>query len=61
MERAGRVLRARWAGLAEERGATAIEYALMLALIAMVIVAAVAYLGQSTNDVFANFSFEPAP
>jgi Flp pilus assembly pilin Flp len=31
----------------EERGATAVEYALMLALIAMVIIAAVAFLGHA--------------
>jgi pilus assembly protein Flp/PilA len=37
-----------------EDGATAVEYALMLALIALVIVAAVAYLGQSTSNQFAN-------
>lgn len=35
--------------LGSEDGATAIEYALMVALIAMVIIAAVAFLGQSTN------------
>ncbi len=36
----------------EDRGATAVEYALMLALIFMVIIAAVAFLGQSTNASF---------
>jgi pilus assembly protein Flp/PilA len=41
-------------GLLAEDGATAVEYALMLALIAMVIVAAVTYLGQSTSSQFAN-------
>jgi pilus assembly protein Flp/PilA len=48
-----------WNGLAEERGATAVEYALMLALIAMVIVVAVAFLGESTSERFADFSFDP--
>ena len=37
-----------------EEGATAVEYALMLALIAMVIVAAVTVLGQSTNSAYEN-------
>jgi len=36
----------------EDRGATAVEYALMLALIFMVIIAAVAYMGQQTNAQF---------
>jgi pilus assembly protein Flp/PilA len=40
--------------LGSEDGATAIEYALMLALIAMVIVAAVAFLGQQTNELYQN-------
>jgi pilus assembly protein Flp/PilA len=40
--------------LLEDRGATAVEYALMLALIAMVIMAAVAFLGTSTNDAYSN-------
>ena len=37
-----------------EEGATAVEYALMLALIAMAIFAAVLFLGESTNSQFAN-------
>jgi pilus assembly protein Flp/PilA len=36
----------------DERGATAVEYALMLALIAVVIVGAVTLLGQSTSQSF---------
>jgi pilus assembly protein Flp/PilA len=36
----------------EERGATAVEYALMLALIAIVIVAAVAFLGHAVSNKF---------
>ena len=36
----------------EDRGATAVEYALMLALIAVVIVGAVTLLGQSTSEPF---------
>ena len=38
--------------LSSEDGATAIEYALMVALIAMVIIAAVTFLGVSTNQLF---------
>jgi pilus assembly protein Flp/PilA len=36
----------------EEKGATAVEYALMLALIAVVIVAAVAFLGHAVSNRF---------
>jgi len=38
--------------LVEQHGATAVEYALMVALIALVIVAAVTFLGQETNKPF---------
>jgi Flp pilus assembly pilin Flp len=38
-----------------ETGATAVEYALMVGLIALVVVGAVTFLGQSVNNVFANF------
>ncbi len=38
--------------LGAERGATAIEYAIMLAFIAAVIVAAVTLLGQNTQQPF---------
>lgn len=38
-----------------ERGATAVEYALMLALIAAVIIGAVTLLGRSTNNAFSSF------
>jgi pilus assembly protein Flp/PilA len=37
-----------------ERGATAVEYALMVALIAIVIVGAVKGLGTSLTSIFAN-------
>ena len=40
----------------EERGATAVEYAIMLALIAAVIVSAVALLGRATNANFTDFN-----
>jgi pilus assembly protein Flp/PilA len=36
----------------DERGATAVEYALMVALIAVVIIVAVTFLGQSASDKF---------
>jgi pilus assembly protein Flp/PilA len=42
--------------LAEQYGATAVEYALMVALIALVIVAAVTVLGQETNKPFEKVS-----
>ena len=36
----------------EEIGATAVEYALMVALIAVVIIAAVAFIGKSASNQF---------
>ncbi|HTG47777.1 MAG TPA: Flp family type IVb pilin [Actinomycetota bacterium] len=36
----------------EEGGATAVEYALMVALIAVVIIAAVTFLGHAANNQF---------
>ena len=36
----------------DEEGATAVEYGLMVALIAAVIIGAVTLLGTSTNDAF---------
>ncbi len=41
-----------WVGLREERGATAVEYALMVALIAAVIIVAVVALGQNASQTF---------
>jgi pilus assembly protein Flp/PilA len=45
-----------WNGLktraADEGGATAVEYALMVALIAVVIIAAVAFIGRSASSQF---------
>lgn len=38
--------------LKEERGATAVEYALMVALIAVVIIAAVTLLGGNASNTF---------
>jgi len=42
-----------------ERGATAVEYAIMLAFIAAVIVAAVGLLGNATNSDLQKVSFSP--
>ncbi|MFA5890055.1 MAG: Flp family type IVb pilin [Actinomycetota bacterium] len=39
-------------GVKSERGATAVEYGLMVALIAAVIIAAVVFLGQQTKATF---------
>jgi len=41
----------------EERGATAIEYALMISLIAVVVITAVAFLGTTTSAQFDNVQF----
>jgi pilus assembly protein Flp/PilA len=38
--------------IASERGATAVEYGLMVALIAIVIIAAVTMLGTNLNGLF---------
>jgi pilus assembly protein Flp/PilA len=38
----------------DERGATAVEYGLMVALIAIVIIAAVTLLGQNISGLFNN-------
>lgn len=40
------------AGRREERGATAVEYGLIVALIAVAIIAAVAFLGTELKDLF---------
>ena len=40
--------------IASERGATAVEYGLMVALIAIVIIAAVTLLGQNISGLFDN-------
>ena len=45
--------------LVEEHGATAVEYAIMLAFIAAIIVVAVAFLGQVTNSQFEKVTFDP--
>ena len=45
-------LHLRIAGLRDDRGATAVEYGLMVALIAVVIIVAVALLGSNLNILF---------
>jgi pilus assembly protein Flp/PilA len=50
-------LRAR---LGSEEGATAVEYALMVALIALVVVLAVTFLGQQTSAVYDNDTLKTA-
>ncbi|MFI5055519.1 MAG: Flp family type IVb pilin [Actinomycetota bacterium] len=45
--------------LGGQDGATAIEYALMVALIAMAVFVAVQFLGQSTASGFSSMSFSP--
>lgn len=48
------------ARVASEEGATAVEYALMLTLIAMAVVAAVTLLGQNTNSAYSNSTLSTA-
>ena len=43
----------------EDLGATAVEYALMLAFIAAVVIAGVALLGQGTDAGFKKVTFPP--
>ena len=47
-----RLLKLKIAGLRDDRGATAVEYGLMVALIAIVIIVAVALLGTNLNELF---------
>ncbi|MEA3075330.1 MAG: pilus assembly protein Flp/PilA [Actinomycetota bacterium] len=42
-------VRARWGG-DDERGASLVEYALLVALIAVVCILAITFLGKSTSD-----------
>ena len=48
----------RWRLVADESGATAIEYALLVALIAGVLIGIVASMGQSLNELFGNANTE---
>lgn len=47
--------------LREERGATAVEYGLMVALIAAVIIGTVALLGGTTTGLFSTICADPSP
>ena len=42
--------------LRDERGATAVEYSIMIVLIILVCIGAVAYLGNSTEGAFNKFT-----
>jgi pilus assembly protein Flp/PilA len=44
--------------LRDEKGATAVEYGIMVALIAVVIIAAVSLLGTQINDAFTSITNE---
>jgi len=46
--------------LKKEDGPTAVEYAVMLALIVVVCIAAITTLGQNTNSTFANIVLNTA-
>lgn len=46
--------RAKAVSAESEKGATAVEYGLMVALIAVAIVVTVGFLGDSLNDAFVN-------
>jgi pilus assembly protein Flp/PilA len=46
--------------LAEEDGPTAVEYAVMLALIVVVCIAAITTLGSNANTVFSNVALNTA-
>lgn len=52
MTRLAAVLTTRLSGLRHEKGATAVEYSLMVGLIALVIIAAVRTLGTNVGAIF---------
>jgi pilus assembly protein Flp/PilA len=54
----GRFARRAVTFLKEEDGPTAVEYAVMLALIIAVVLAAVANIGGTTNDMYNNLSLQ---
>jgi pilus assembly protein Flp/PilA len=54
----GRFTRKVVAFLREEDGPTAVEYAVMLALLLAVVIAAVANIGQTTNGMFNDLSLQ---
>lgn len=54
----GRIVRSAVAFLKEESGPTAVEYAVMLAMIILVVFAAVSTIGQHTNSKFNNVALQ---
>jgi pilus assembly protein Flp/PilA len=54
----GRFVRTALVFLQEESGPTAVEYAVMLALILVVILAAVANIGGTTSDMYNNLTLQ---
>jgi pilus assembly protein Flp/PilA len=49
-----------WAFLEQEDGPTAVEYAVMLALIIVVCIAAIALLGKAASNTFSNIQLNVA-
>ena len=56
----GRFVRGAVRFLKEESGPTAVEYAVMLALILVVVLAAVAAIGSDTNEMMADIALQTA-
>ena len=54
----GRFVQATVAFLQKEDGPTSVEYAVMLALIIVVVLAAVANIGTETSDMYNNLSLQ---
>jgi len=54
----GRIVRSAVAFLKEESGPTAVEYAVMLAMILLAVFAAVSVIGQETNNKFNNVALQ---
>jgi pilus assembly protein Flp/PilA len=54
----GRVTKRAVAFLKGEDGPTAVEYAVMLALILVVVIAAIATIGSTTSDMYNNLSLQ---
>jgi len=54
----GRVIRAAVSFLKKEDGPTAVEYAVMLALIIVAILAAVGNVGSTTSDMYNNVTLQ---
>jgi len=54
----GRIVRSAVTFLKEESGPTAVEYAVMLAMILLAVFAAVSVIGQETNNKFNNVALQ---